>query len=258
MKISALVGVVVLGILVVAGCALKFGPFTGESVPGVKTMRAQQAYLEQQVQSLNDLNDKLTEHSDSLAVQLRQFKAAQRTETSEPEERLKQLEKAVADLTTQYDNLKVGFQKLKQENKTLKSAVARHRKGSEKRQILAQNRSEVQALSKAKLGQTKKKGPVQRQRAKAAAKPQRGPTTAEQSPQVAAAQTQTAPPRVNINLASLNDLTSYLGLPKETAEQVVSHRPYRIRGELLAKQILPREMFYQIKDRMTAAQQMVP
>ncbi|MGH7233064.1 MAG: helix-hairpin-helix domain-containing protein [Nitrospiraceae bacterium] len=257
MKLSSLVSVVLMGILVVAGCALQFRQRTSESVPKVKAMRAQQAYLEQQVQSLNDLNDKLTEHSDSLVVQLQRTKAVQKTEDAEAEERLarlKQLEQAVADLTAQYDTLQVGFQKLRQDNKALKKTVARYRKGRETRQLTAQNRNEARALPQAKVGHTKKKEPVQRQRAKVAAKPQRAPNAAEQSPQVVAVQTPAASPRVNINLASLNDLTSYLGLPKETAEQLVSHRPYRIKGELVAKQILPRETFYQIKDRMTAAQ----
>jgi DNA uptake protein ComE-like DNA-binding protein len=119
---------------------------------------------------------------------------------------------------------------------------------------MAQNRNEAQARPQTKIGHTKKKQPSQKQRAKVASKSQRPPNAAEQSPQIVAVRTPAASLPVNINLASLNDLTSYLGLPKETAEQLVSHRPYRIKGELVAKQILPRETFYQIKDRMTAAQ----
>jgi DNA uptake protein ComE-like DNA-binding protein len=260
MKTSAVVSIVLMGILVVAGCALKFKQSTGKSVPDVKAMRAQQAYLKQQVQSLNDLNDKLTEHSDSLAGQLRRAKTAQKTEGTEDAEaderltRLKQLEQAVADLTSQYDALQVGFQKLQHDNQALKKTVARYRKGGETRQLMAQNRNDIRALPPAKVGQTKKKEPVQKQRTKVAAKPQREPNDAVPSPQVVAVQTPTASPRVNINLASLNDLTSYLGLPKETAEQLMNRRPYRIKGELVAKHVLPRETFYQIKDRMTAAQ----
>ncbi|HJU06098.1 MAG TPA: hypothetical protein VJ692_13185 [Nitrospiraceae bacterium] len=255
MKTSALVGVVLMGILIVAGCALKFKQPTGESMPVVKAMRAQQIYLEQQVQSLNDLNEKLTEHSDSLEARLRRGKTVKKAEDSEAEARqtrLKQLEQAVADLTAQYDALQVGFQKLKQENNALKKTVARSRKPRETRQLIAQNRNDAQAQPKSKAGHARKKEPLQKQR-KAAAKPQRTPNAAEQPPQTVAVQTP-ASPQVNINLASLNDLTSYLGLPKETAEQLVSHRPYRIKGELVAKQIVPRETFYQIKDRMTAAQ----
>jgi DNA uptake protein ComE-like DNA-binding protein len=256
MKTSALECLVLMGILVVAGCDSTYR-LTGENVTDVKAMRAQQSYLKQQVQSLNDLNDKLAEHSDSLAIQLRRTKAVQKTEDAEyaeAEERLKKLEQAVADLTARYDALKVGFKKLKQDNKTPKSTVARYQTGSETRQLMAQDQNAARALSQAKAAQTRKKEPLQRQRAKVAVESQRAQTAAEQSPQVLAVQTPVASPRVNINVASISDLILFLGLPKEIAEQLVSHRPYRIKGELVAKQVLPRETFYQIKDRMTAAQ----
>lgn len=75
---------------------------------------------------------------------------------------------------------------------------------------------------------------------------------------------QPAPPRsavpfngvvtpVNINTASANDLVLFLGLTKEIADKVVSHRPYRLRGELVSKQVLPKATFDVIKDRITAA-----
>ena len=73
-------------------------------MPDVKAMRAQQAYLEQQVQSL-DLNDELTQHSDSLVGQLRRTKTVQKTEDTETEERV-----------TRLLPLQVGFQKLQQDN----------------------------------------------------------------------------------------------------------------------------------------------
>ena len=60
---------------------------------------------------------------------------------------------------------------------------------------------------------------------------------------------------VNINTASANDLELFLGLTKEVADKVVLNRPYRLRGELLSKKVLPKATFDVIKDRITAAPQ---
>jgi hypothetical protein len=43
----------------------------------------------------------------------------------------------------------------------------------------------------------------------------------------------------------------FLGLTKEMADRIVSNRPYRIKGELVAKNVLPKETFDMIKDRIT-------
>jgi len=37
------------------------------------------------------------------------------------------------------------------------------------------------------------------------------------------------------------------------AEEVVSNRPYRLRGELVAKNVIPKVTFDEIKGRITAA-----
>jgi DNA uptake protein ComE-like DNA-binding protein len=58
---------------------------------------------------------------------------------------------------------------------------------------------------------------------------------------------------VNINKASVSDLVLMLGLNREVAEDVVSNRPYRLRGELVAKNIIPKATFDEIKDRITAS-----
>ena len=61
--------------------------------------------------------------------------------------------------------------------------------------------------------------------------------------------------RVNINTASANDLVLFLGLTKELANKIVSNRPYRLRGELVSKHVMPKATFDVIKDRITAAPQ---
>jgi hypothetical protein len=37
------------------------------------------------------------------------------------------------------------------------------------------------------------------------------------------------------------------------AEEVVSNRPYRLRGELVAKNVIPKATFDEIKGRITAS-----
>ena len=58
---------------------------------------------------------------------------------------------------------------------------------------------------------------------------------------------------VNINKASVSDLVLTLGLSREVAEEVVSNRPYRLRGELVAKNVIPKATFDEIKGRISAS-----
>ena len=58
---------------------------------------------------------------------------------------------------------------------------------------------------------------------------------------------------VNINKATVSDLVLTLGLSRDVAEEVVSNRPYRLRGELVAKNVIPKATFDEIKGRITAA-----
>jgi len=43
----------------------------------------------------------------------------------------------------------------------------------------------------------------------------------------------------------------FLGLTKDVADRVVLNRPYRIKGELVAKSIISKKVFDRIKDRVT-------
>lgn len=58
---------------------------------------------------------------------------------------------------------------------------------------------------------------------------------------------------VNVNTASSNDMVLFLGLTKEVAERIVTNRPYKVRGELVAKNVLPKATYDVIKDRITVA-----
>jgi len=49
-------------------------------------------------------------------------------------------------------------------------------------------------------------------------------------------------------------LVLFLGLTKDMAERVVANRPYKIKGELVAKNIMPKATFDLLKERITVAQ----
>ncbi|OYT18589.1 MAG: hypothetical protein CCU26_15960, partial [Nitrospira sp. UW-LDO-01] len=56
---------------------------------------------------------------------------------------------------------------------------------------------------------------------------------------------------MNINKVSANDMVLFLGLKQDEAERIVSNRPYRVKGELVAKNVVPKETFDLIKDRIS-------
>lgn len=58
---------------------------------------------------------------------------------------------------------------------------------------------------------------------------------------------------MNVNKASASDMVLVLGLNKDMADRVVSNRPYRVKGELVAKNVVPKETFDMIKDRITVS-----
>ena len=58
---------------------------------------------------------------------------------------------------------------------------------------------------------------------------------------------------MNINKVSASDLVLFLGLKKEEADRIISNRPYKVKGELVAKNVVPKETFDMIKDRISVS-----
>ena len=58
---------------------------------------------------------------------------------------------------------------------------------------------------------------------------------------------------LNINKAPSTDLVLTLGISQDVAERIVSNRPYRVKGELVAKNVVPKDVFDDIKDRITVS-----
>jgi hypothetical protein len=44
-----------------------------------------------------------------------------------------------------------------------------------------------------------------------------------------------------------------LGLSKDVADRIVTNRPYRVKGELVAKNVVPKETFDMIKERISVS-----
>jgi DNA uptake protein ComE-like DNA-binding protein len=58
---------------------------------------------------------------------------------------------------------------------------------------------------------------------------------------------------LNLNKATAGEMVEQLGVTKDVAEKIVSNRPYRLKGELVAKNVVPKETYDVIKDRVTVS-----
>jgi len=61
--------------------------------------------------------------------------------------------------------------------------------------------------------------------------------------------------RVDINLASKEELLMVPGLTRTWAERIIRFRPYRAKNELLDRGVLPGQVYDRIKDYVIAHQQ---
>ena len=144
-------------------------------------------------------------------------------------------------------------QKIKAQNNTLKKTVLRYKK--ELKDSHASAESTMRGETGAGISS------ISRTSKAAASKPNLSsplPTKAGMPSKPQASKMATLPTvggdLVNINKASVSDLVLTLGLSRDVAEEVVSNRPYRLRGELVAKNVIPKATFDEIKGRITAAQ----
>jgi DNA uptake protein ComE-like DNA-binding protein len=144
------------------------------------------------------------------------------------EGRTKELEERVKQLSFQNRAVRNEYEDVKRHNETLKSLVARYQK-----ELKDQSRS------------------VPASQAPAVSSVNPSPT-GEAAPQV----TKAAPPMsssMNVNKASAADLVLVLGLSKDMADRIVTNRPYRLKGELVAKNVVPKDTFDMIKERISVA-----
>ena len=184
--------------------------------------RQQKSTMEQQIRTLKELNVKLNNDAQAARDELQRIEHGRDKERGSVEGRTKDLEDKLRALSAQNRNVRQEYQDVKRHNDTLKSLVARYQKELKDRS---------QAVPATLV-----------------------PSGSMPTPSVVSSAPATGSSAMNINKVSANDLVLLLGLKQEEADRVVSNRPYRVKGELVAKNVLPKETFDLIKDRISVSQ----
>jgi DNA uptake protein ComE-like DNA-binding protein len=195
------------------------------------TTRAQKSALEQQVKTLKDLNVKFGNEAQAARDELERIQYGRDKERGSAETRTKELEDRVKQLAAQNRSLRQEYEDTKRHNETLKSLVARYQK-----ELKDQSRSAAGTL--------------------APTMPPVPPAGSLAPPATASKPLEGAgvPGGImNLNRASSSEMVLVLGLPKEVADRIVSNRPYKVKGELVAKNVVPKETFDMIKDRISVS-----
>ncbi len=189
----------------------------------VEKARQQKVAMEQQVRTLKELNVKFNNEAEAARDELQRIEHGRDAERGTIESRTKELEDKVRALSAQNRNVKQEYQDVKRHNDTLKSLVARYQKE-------LKDRSQAGGSAQA-----------------ATLTPKQGSSG---TASVAPAATSTS---MNINKVSANDMILFLGLNQDEADRIVNNRPYRVKGELVAKNVVPKETFDLIKDRISVS-----
>ncbi|RMH06140.1 MAG: hypothetical protein D6704_07985 [Nitrospirae bacterium] len=241
----ATVSVVVALMLAMAGCVVTKSKYE-QSVAELEATKVEleksrmlRNALEEQNRKLKSEIDKLSADLRTMTSEVQRIKESRESERSMLESREAELEKQRQALRSKLELLGRELQKAKSQNRALRETIRRYQQ-------------ELKAARVQAARPVPKGGPPRRsETAKIAPKTKTDGHRTEASPVVTPGKSALTP--VNINTASVNDLVLFLGLTKEVAEKVVAHRPYRLRGELVAKKVIPKATFDVIKDRITAA-----
>ncbi|MDF0645022.1 MAG: helix-hairpin-helix domain-containing protein [Nitrospira sp.] len=190
------------------------------------TMRTQKSALEQQVKTLKELNVKFGNEAQAAHDELERIQHSRDKERGSIEARTKELEDRVKQLTAQNRAMKSEYEDAKRHNETLKSLVARYQKELKERSVtssLAPSAATSPAMVPAPM------------------------------PPSAAAIPSAGTGLMNVNKASAGDMVLVLGISKEMADRIVMNRPYKVKGELVAKNVVPKETFDSIRERISVS-----
>jgi DNA uptake protein ComE-like DNA-binding protein len=185
----------------------------------LEKVRQQKSAMEQQIRTLKELNVKFSNEAIAARDELQRIEHGRDKERGTVEGRTKELEEKVKSLSAQNRSVRQEYQDVKRHNETLKSLVARYQKEL-------------------------------KDRSHSAGVPVAPP--AVESPAQAPPEGATA--AMNINKVSAGDLVLFLGLKQDEADRIVTNRPYRVKGELVVKNIVSKETFDLIKDRISVSQ----
>ncbi len=216
--------------------------------------RMHQEALEEQIRNLKGLNEKISTDLEMMTTEVQRIKEGRKNEQTLLGTRERELEQAQAKLSTKLRVMSTQYHKARARNKALVKDIFRYKKelkdshggtsttgGSKGSGRSATSTNSTAAGSKSKMSSSVTSAV--------------GITSKPQAPKIASLPTlpSVSGDLVNINNASVSDLVLTLGLSREVAEEVVSNRPYRLRGELVAKNVIPKATFDEIKGRITAS-----
>jgi cell division protein FtsB len=233
MKSGWMAAVVMIGAVAMVGCVsqkkYEEAMVDVESAKSeLERTRAQKNALEQQVKTLKDLNVKFGNEAQVAHDELERIQHGRDKERGSVEGRTKELEDRVQQLSFQNRAVRHEYEDVRRHNETLKSLVARYQKElkDQSRPVTGTPAPSVPPLSPA-------------------------PTGAPAPPAVNAPQSLSS--SMNVNKASAGDMVLVLGLSKDMADRIVTNRPYRVKGELVAKNVVPKDTFDIIKDRISVS-----
>lgn len=201
--------------------------------------RAQKNALEQQVKTLKDLNAKFGSESQIARDELQRIQHGRDKERDTIDVRTKELEDKVKQLTAHNRNVKQEYDEARRHNEQLKALVARYQKEMKERSRSLSPNMGSSSSTVPSLGSGSSTSST-----KPASPPSifGGPSEAVPASSV-----------LNINKAPSTDLVLSLGITQDVADRIVSNRPYKVKGELVAKNVVPKDVFDDIKDRITVS-----
>lgn len=258
-------GLLCSAVLCLGGCVVGKGKYEA-TVADLEAARIELEKSRMQYEALQQENDTLrADHQkaafdlDMLSAEIQQIKEGQEDERALLTTREAALQRDREAMIGKLREAQRVSQKLKSQNRALRDSVRRYQKELEEaRKAKAKSAAPVPEIGRPKV--STRAAPVPEIGKPKVSTREASPVVARKSlpkpasPPVAVPFNGTATP-ININTASANDLVLFLGLTKEVADRVVLNRPYRLRGELIAKQVVPQATFDVIKDRITAAPQ---
>ena len=196
--------------------------------------------LQRDNEQLRTENDKVAQDLDVMSAEIQRIKESRENERHVLDEREAELERKSQAVKQSLKKFQQEYQKTKSQNRALRDTIQRYQKELKEARKTGTGR-QASAAAPAKKPATSGQSMTKKTRRSGSA-----------SDQEATPLKDTVRP-VNINTASVQNLVLFLELNRETAERIVANRPYRLRGELIAKRVLPKVTFDVIRDKITAA-----
>jgi len=245
MRNQGTIAVLVVTMLGMTGCMVsktKYQEAVNESEAAktdLEKTRAMKTALEQQVKTLKDLNGKLTADAELVQAELQRIRESREKERDSIESRTRELELKNKEIVSQYKTVRQEYEELKRAHESLKVTMARYQKE-------LKERPRTIAPPTPPMPPTP---PAGRPVPPAGMGGSKQPSSEGSQP---GGEIALAP--VNINTASATDMVLFLGLSKDMAERVIVNRPYKLKGELVAKNVVPKATFDSIKEKITVGQ----